>query len=606
MTPPDGGRDVGSDAAVERPPGVVCPAVAAGETRGLGACCVAATDCAGGVCWDGFCTKTCTGAADCGAVVAPSPLPLGTAMTCAPNQLGDSFSYCLPGSLAACATTGAVACPAGEACALGLAPAAVPPANASSGAYAGVCLTKLIAGPYQPAGSACEPEAGPYACENEGGYLGSGCVAHTCAPACASSADCPYAMFCGPAPYSAAEGGVTAFLAPPGVGVCLGRLCGQVHGQAGLPLGQVTQQGSNAACPTGQVCVPTLAVGAAGDTAYLSCIPPRPAALAFGAACSPDPTQKLRCADDTLCAAGAAGSFCSMLCRTDADCPSASYCLDDYPSPLPNGSVAQLSMCTPRALIGGTACQSEHDCAPTEACQPAGTRSNLLLCTPTAGTKSVGQACAAASECRSGQCVDRDLHAPTGSNRTYCGGTCAKNSDCAANQICLPLVLNDNATTADPTDDVVVGYCTPLDAPPLAGGCMTDADCVGTPASNVTESGGDTCDPVHLTCYSSAARIGGACLYRANCPLGAYCRLNDPRLAGGACLSEGCDPAAVSGVDACPTGSTCAQRGTDKPLFGCYEACSATTTCSRTAEKYACFPPTDGAPASICLTVGGT
>ena len=599
---PDGGKDVATDADARV--GVTCPAATPGQPRGLGACCAASADCAGGVCWDGFCTKTCAVAADCGPVVAPSPLPVGTPMACAANMLGDAFSYCLPGSLAACAP--GAACPVGEDCALGLDPVAVPPGGAARGAYAGACLTKLMATPFLPAGGACEPEQGPYACENQGGYLGSACVARRCTRACRQDDACPYGMFCGPPPFSSTEGGVSAFTTLADVGVCLGRRCGQVHGQAGLATGQVTQQGADAACPTGEICAPTVAVGATGDTAYLSCVVPREGAVPYGMPCATGPAAPHRCADDALCVSRAgAPASCSRLCRNDRDCPTGSFCMDDFvTTPLPNGSVAKVAMCAPRASIAGTTCQGEKDCAATETCLPAGTRSGLLLCQPAVGPKAVGASCAAPGECRSGACVDRDLHNANGLNRAACGGYCGKNSDCGTGQICLTVVLNNNLTTDDPTDDVVLGYCTTLDAPARAGACRVDADCAAQ--VNPDEMGGDTCDPVHLTCFKKGATIGAACAHRAECALGAYCRLNDPRFVGGACLSLGCDPVAVAGVDACPVGSVCTQRPSDRPIYGCYETCSAQARCSREAEKYTCDLSGTSAAAPICLWNGGT
>lgn len=583
--------------------GVTCTAATTGEKRGLGACCVAAGDCAGGVCWNGFCTKTCATPADCGPAVAPSPLPAGTTLTCATNQLGDPFSYCLPGSLSPCAT-GTAVCPVGEACALSLNPTAVPPANASSTAYAGACMTTLIASHYPPVGTTCEPEDGPYACENEGGYLGSGCFAHRCTRACGTDADCPVATFCSPAPFSPTEGGVTPFLSHTGVGLCVGRLCGQVHGQAGLATGQVTQQGADAACPSGEICAPTMAVGATGDTAYLSCIPPRAGALAYGMPCSADPAAKLRCADDSLCVSRAgAAAFCSTLCRSDADCATGNVCMDDFvTTALPNGSVARLAMCTPLASVTGTVCLGEKDCGATQACLPASGRTTLLTCQPAVGPKAVGDACATAAECRSGECVDRDLHSPTGTNRTSCGGFCTKNSGCGAGQICLSVVRGNNATTDLPTDDVAIGYCTTLDAPALAGDCARNIDCAAQ--TNPDEMGGDTCEPTHLTCYKSTAHIGDACTHRAQCPLGAYCRVNDPRFPGGACLSQGCDAAATVGPDACPAGSLCSQRPTDRPLFSCYEACVTGQACARQAEGYYCDSAVPVTSPRICLGGG--
>ncbi len=600
VTPVDAGGDVADGPRM----GVMCPAVAAGAKRGLGACCVGAADCAGGVCWNGFCSKTCATTADCGPAEAPSPLPAGTKMSCAANQLGDPFSYCLPGSLAPCAN--GAACPKGEDCALGLSPAATPPANASSSAYAGACSTTLIAGHYPPVGTACEPEDGPYACENEGGYLGSGCFAHRCTRACAADVDCPVGTFCSPAPFSPVEGGVASYAPHSGVGICVGRRCGQVHGQAGLATGQVTQQGADAVCPSGEICVPTMAVGAAGDTEYLACIPPRAGALAFGMPCSPDPAANRRCADDSLCVARGGAAFCSTLCRNDADCSAADgyVCMDDFVSAsLPNGSVARLGVCAPRASVVGTVCQGEEDCAATETCLPASGRTTLLTCQPAVGTKSVGDACGAGAECRSGECVDRDLHNATGLNRTFCGGFCTKNSACGAEQICLSVVRNTNATTDVPTDDISLGYCTPLAAPAMAGSCKLDSDCAAQ--INPDETGGDTCDAVALTCYNKAAHIGDACMHRAQCPFGAYCRVNDPRFPGGACLSEGCDAAATVGSDACPAGSVCTQRPADRPLSACYEACVAGQPCTRQAEQYYCDSSAPAGTPRICLSSGG-
>src|SRR5262245_53829969 len=86
--PGDGGGDGVDDDAPqgdgsgvsERPPGVMCPAAAAGETRGLGACCAQSTECADGTCWNGFCTKSCAADSECGEATAPSPLPVGTVL----------------------------------------------------------------------------------------------------------------------------------------------------------------------------------------------------------------------------------------------------------------------------------------------------------------------------------------------------------------------------------------------------------------------------------------------------------------------------------------------------------------------------------------------
>ena len=487
---------------------------------------------------------------------------------------------------------------------MGLSSAASPGSPAAA-SYVGLCLTRLVANEYLPVGSPCEPEDGPYACENQGGYLGSGCFSRRCTRACSDSTDCPIGMQCAAAPYSPKLGGYASFMPPTGPGICLGRFCGQVHGEVGGMFGKAAQQGADVLCVAGEACVPTIAVGATGDAQYLSCVPPRTGALPFGAACSKDPAQALRCADDSLCVERSGTRFCSALCRVDADCPAGAVCVDDYPTPpLPYGTAARLAMCTPRALIPGVACQTERNCAATEECVPLSGRSIQMVCRPAVGTKSVGQTCAAPSECRSGECVDRDLHIPTGANRTTCAAACARNSDCGTGQICQRLVRNNNGTLDDPRDDIIVGICTTLDAPALAGGCATNDNCTGQ--TSIDETGGDTCDPVHRTCYTRAAHIGDPCQHRASCPLGAYCRLNDPRYPGGACLSLGCDPAATAGVDACPEGAVCAERDPDRPLKGCYPACVLGAPCARVAERYVCEPASSASTAAtICIWQGG-
>lgn len=603
--PVDGAAETGPDAAMEagRPPGVTCPAVSAGEKRGLGACCAAGTDCADGICWNGFCTRACTGSAGCGAVMAPSPLPVGTVMSCATNAIGNAFQYCLPGSLQDC-TTASAGCPSGEACALGLDRTATSATAAT--AYAGLCLTKLTANAYLPVGSVCQPEDGPYACETQGGYLGSGCFAHRCTRACGRSNDCPIGTQCQPAPYAAALGGSVSFLAPAGAGICMGRFCGQVPGQVGAPVGQVSQQGADSLCVADEVCVPTMAVGAAGEIQYLSCVPPRPGALPFGAACSRDPAQGLRCADDALCVTRDSMRFCSSLCRVDADCPADSFCVDGYTGPpLPRGGAALLSMCTPRALLPGVPCHSEKTCAANQACLPLSARSNQFICRPAVGTKAVGEGCAANSECRSGECFDRDLHTATGSNRTACAAPCVKNSDCGNDQICLRVVRDSNGTTDDPRDDVVSGLCTTLHAPALAGACLTNDNCTGQ--TSVDETGGDTCDVAHRTCFTQGAHIGDGCTHRADCPLGAYCRLNDLRFPGGICLSQGCDPLApaTDARDGCPAGAICVERGTDTPIRSCYPGCTGGTVCARAAEGYRCEVVGASATDAVCISQGG-
>jgi hypothetical protein len=256
-----------------------------------------------------------------------------------------------------------------------------------------------------------------------------------------------------------------------------------------------------------------------------------------------------------------------------------------------------LGFCTPKDKIDGTVCASEASCPADQGCVRYGGRTSLLVCRKVGGTKSLGAACAGPAECRSGECYDREFKLPATGKRTFCSGVCAKNSDCAADQRCVPSVLANNNTPADPFDDVVVGYCQTLFTPTAAGGCANDGACGGTQ--------GDTCDVTHGLCYKKGTPIGAACANpngsdNTGCDLGAVCVSGN----GGYCQSTGCVAGAAAGVDACPgTTSVCSQRFADKPLGACYEKCATASDCSRFNQSYRCKAPTGdpGVPASICL-----
>src|SRR5262245_15948845 len=72
-----------------------------GKPRDPGACCVADTDCAGGFCVAGWCTKTCTAENDCrpnGDIGTPTPFPRGTLMHCLTEAAIGVQGFCWPGS----------------------------------------------------------------------------------------------------------------------------------------------------------------------------------------------------------------------------------------------------------------------------------------------------------------------------------------------------------------------------------------------------------------------------------------------------------------------------------------------------------------------------
>jgi hypothetical protein len=388
-----------------------------------------------------------------------------------------------------------------------------------------------------------------------------------------------------------------------GGGPCAFNFCGQA--KVGLPSNQYPQSGADSQCGT-RICTvgPQLATN---DGFQLACADPTPGALAFGAACSADPAQGMRCAADSLCVSAPDfpnSPFCSRLCRNDPDCPDGAHCVE-YPTQaaLADGRRPIIGMCTPKAKIAGTECQREAGCQAGQGCVLYGGRTSLRVCRA-GGTKSLGTACAAASECRSGQCFDRELYVPQtgGGNRAYCSGLCNVNSDCGPDQSCVRLVVGNNGSPENPLDDLVVGFCRTLFVPVASTACQTDAQCVAR------QNGSDTCDAVHGLCYRKAAVPGSACTTEADCPVNGECSLG-PRFVGGYCQTFGCDTAATSGVDACPgTNSVCAQRGgPDEPISGCYEKCTpGGGACSRANVGYACEAPTPTALPSVCLVGSGT
>ena len=394
-----------------------------------------------------------------------------------------------------------------------------------------------------------------------------------------------------------------------GGGVCPINFCGQLQTIASTPSSSYAQSGADILCNSGRICVVGQPVPA-GDAFQLDCVMPATGALAYGAACSPNPADGQRCADDSLCITAAdfpTQPFCSAMCRTDADCLAGSRCLEHTTAAAPNGSPARVGMCTPAAKIAATTCKRESDCAAGQGCMPAGGRTGLYTCQTATGTKSVGQACGAASECRSGACFDRQFTLPGGGTRTYCSSTCSVNSDCGPDQTCTRLVQNNNGTPSDPTDDVVVGICQTLFIPHGAAGC-DPASCTVTVAGGVA-----TCDLTHGLCYNSAALPGSACSTDADCALGGVCATGS-RFPRGYCQTFGCSPTAAAGsVDSCAgTGSVCTQRGgPDAPINACYDGCALGSdaggaTCIRATEGYFCDAPVPGAAAQICLGQIGT
>jgi hypothetical protein len=388
-----------------------------------------------------------------------------------------------------------------------------------------------------------------------------------------------------------------------GGGQCPINFCGEVKSRAHIPQNESPSSGADVLCNAGRVCVVGPAL-ASGEGFQLVCQVPAGAA-AFGADCTPGGGQ---CAAESLCvtAPDSAQPYCSMLCRTDADCPAAggaapARCIDfQSKETLSDGTHAIVGMCVPASRISGKVCTREGECNANEGCVFYAGRTSLRVCRVTGGTKSMGAACGSNAECRSVECYDRNGTQNGGTNRTFCAGPCTRSSDCGADQRCVRLVVSNNGTPDDPLDDLVSGYCQTLFPSVPGEDCQSDAHCVAR------QDGSDTCDVAHGLCYNKTAVPGVACARDTDCMLGGTCSTG-PRFAGGYCQTFGCDPGATTGVDACGgTNSVCATRGgPDEPIGACYERCTSATPCSRAAAQYVCEPATSGVPANICLFTTG-
>ena len=251
-----------------------------------------------------------------------------------------------------------------------------------------------------------------------------------------------------------------AYCAPDamGGGQCPINFCGQA--KVGLPQNQFPQSGADSLCGV-RICKvgPELVDGGRVPAGLCRC-ERRRAGVRRGLLAG---SRRRGCAarDDSLCI-------------TAPDFPQSPFCSRDVPQRhrLPDGTRAAsnarpaaladgrrpvIGMCVPESKIAGTACAARGRLRrPGRAASSTAARTSLRICRA-GGTKSLGTACAAAGECRSGECFDRDFHVSGGQNRAYCSGACSVNSDCGPDQRCVRLVVGNNGSGADPLDDLVVG-----------------------------------------------------------------------------------------------------------------------------------------------------
>jgi len=284
----------------------------------------------------------------------------------------------------------------------------------------GVCLA--------PNGGAGEQEAcDPEACERGLLCVGFGDENERCTSVCdpAAADSCADGFVC-------TEIDVTA---PAGarVGIC-------IPDQNGCE--------TDADCDADEVC--TIAVGEDGGLEQVCDRAVGPGRA--GAHC----TANAECASN-FCLPGQ--QVCYGTCETADHCAAGSTCVD-VTFTLPSGATDTAPACFPT-------CTDDAACNPTQTCSLAMTRARdafVTVCNPATGTRGAGQACTAATQCKSGICSDG-----------MCFGICDESTDCGAGTECVgnAYLLDTGPDGRVSTADDVwqsIGVCHGVL-------CATDGDC---------------------------------------------------------------------------------------------------------------------------------
>ena len=172
-----------------------------------------------------------------------------------------------------------------------------------------------------------------------------------------------------------------------------------------------------------------------------------------------------------------------MLCRNDEDCPVGSAsaqparCLDfETKEVLTDGSHAIVGMCVPRRQDRREKCLREADCNANEGCVFYAGRTSLRVCRVTAGTKSMGAACANNAECRSGECYDRNGTQNGGAQPDVLLGPLHQEQRLRRRSTLRPPGGVEQRHPGQPARRSVSGYCQAL-IPAVPGeDCQSDAD----------------------------------------------------------------------------------------------------------------------------------
>jgi hypothetical protein len=640
----DADVDAEVDGDIDAEVAMGCTGESPAEPQDIGGCCNGDYDCtqAASFCVGGWCSNpSCEQDADC-VPISSGAFPADTEFRCNSNEMGFA-SFCAPGSLQPCGADGDAPCPSGETCVLGWDSTAVDP---GAPGLRGICLTNMAGEGLIATGEQCDSHADAffYQCEAPG-YVLSSCLGRRCTAACDvdnPQDTCPAGLEC-VGPVALDTGSADILLAS---GLCAGQRCGYLE-FTDTPEDDVRLPGLDSECPSGEVCTPFFVTGVNGDTLEMRCIPEVAAYGGAGDVCEHAEKFQQHCSNDLClqaaaewdsngipclededcgpqevcasspspfqsdrCSAKPDAGFCSVMCRSDADCPNMSggpsYCVDIGAGEMPNGLSSYFTVCYPETELfeeTPTPCEKESDCNISlgEGCVRLSSYSDLKVCTAvvsadTAGADcttdpnvctadeacvddgtgtsyctpiaQVGESCDSAdATCASGLCLDTDLGVETENGdptNTFCVAPCTLTTDCGPNQVCENILWAENDPAVE-TDDITGGLCRPMTV--LTGtGCSVAGDCAS----------GQSCDSATGRCFTSGVPWGSACAADADCDQNGLC---DTDVVNGLCYKPGCDPAAGN-ADCGGGDSTCS----DNSAVGvCLESCTVDTDCSRNA-----------------------
>src|SRR5262249_32642942 len=140
----------------------------------------------------------------------------------------------------------------------------------------------------------------------------------------------------------------------------------------------------------------------------------------------------------------------------------------------------------------GAACTSNAQCSSTSLCLRAAA-DQQLHCTDVSQALFEGAPCMSGGDCASGNCWGRRARAVSNNNSVArCSAVCRQSvmgrSDCVAGMTCVPILLQDNGTPGDASDDTVMGFCLTQTPDTTAEQCTSDTQCTGSIGH------GDKCD----------------------------------------------------------------------------------------------------------------